>query len=355
MENLKVGILGTGFAKSVQIPGFINTQGFEIHSVYGRNTTKAKEIASQFQIPKTFEYWDELIEDSEVEVISVVSPVYLHYDMVLKAIDEGKHILCEKPMAMDLEESFTMWEELEKSELIGMINHEFRQYPERLYFNHLVQSNAIGKIFDVRIDMTANRRTSPNPRTWSWWSDVLHGGGLWGALGSHLIDFLQWTFGPVDRITGKIRTINSHETDAITNQPRMVTSDDSFWSLFELENGITGSMNGSLVKYGKSGTEFIAYGSKGSLMINKDNELHQTNDENEWIKVEIPQDYLLRPLKEGEGQIHSAFEKLLTHFRSGIEQKKSVSPSFEDGVNVQLVLDGLRKANARRDWINLLE
>ncbi|MHA2504703.1 MAG: Gfo/Idh/MocA family protein [Candidatus Kariarchaeaceae archaeon] len=352
--TLRVGVLGTGFAKSVQIPGFTNHQDYEVTAVWGRTHSKAQEVATQFGIDTVYENWEELMADSTIDLVSIVTPVHQHFEMTMEALEQGKHVLCEKPMAFDAEEALLMQREADQEQLVGMINHEFRQLPHWRYFHDLVQAGELGQIYDVDISMNSSGRvpSAVSERNWNWWADLYHGGGLWGALGSHLIDFYTWTFGPIERITGNLMTNTRHLRDASTGQTRVVTSDDSFQSLFTTAYGVKGKLHGSSTHHGGEGSLFLAHGSECALKVKQDGTLWKGVG-SDWEQLTIPAEYGLRELNEGEPRLIPPFEKLLTHMKDGIDRGYSPSPSFEDGLSTQLVLDALREADAKQAWVTI--
>ncbi len=350
-ETIKVGIIGTGFGQKVQIPGFLNVDEYELVAVAGQNYAKTIQVSEKFGIPKAYKSWSELINDPTIDLVSIVTPVYYHYEMVMETIATGKDVLCEKPMAIDEQQAYEMWDFLEKEDRVGMINHEFRQLPEWRFFRDFVAEGNLGEEFEVNIVYSTYTRLPFTGRLWNWWSSSLMGGGIWGALGSHFIDFIRWVFGEFQGITGRLVTKVHSRPDPITHQPRPVTSDDTFHAVFQLTSGVEGTINGSVVRHGKGGTIIEAYGSEASIKIDWDRTVWTAKKDQPWQKIKIPDKYALRPIKEGENYLQPAFEVLISQLREGIKKRISPSPSFEDGYEVQKVLDALRYSHETGQWV----
>ena len=108
-EKIRIGIIGTGFAKTVQIPAFQKIDGAEITSVASARLENAETVAKQFNIPHFTANWRETIEREDVDLVVITTPPVLHYEMTMVALDHNKHILCEKPMAMNAAQALEMW------------------------------------------------------------------------------------------------------------------------------------------------------------------------------------------------------------------------------------------------------
>ena len=89
-NEIKVGVIGTGFAQKTQIPAFINIEGFEVVALAGNSYDKTKDVASKFNIPNVHSSWEELVRDPEIDLVSIVTPPFWHYDMTIAAFTEGK-------------------------------------------------------------------------------------------------------------------------------------------------------------------------------------------------------------------------------------------------------------------------
>jgi predicted dehydrogenase len=109
-EKVRIGIIGTGFARTVQIPAFLECSDAQIVSVASGQIENARKTAEQFNIEHFTNDWRETVERADIDLICITTPPDTHCEMTLRAIECGKHVLCEKPMAMDVEEARQMTE-----------------------------------------------------------------------------------------------------------------------------------------------------------------------------------------------------------------------------------------------------
>src|SRR5258707_13591778 len=111
--------------------------------------------------------------------------------MTVAAVERGKAVLCEKPMAIDAEEALRMTERAREAGVLALIDHELRFLPGRLKLRELLRRGDIGKVRHARLTFRSDSRADPN-RPWNWWSDKKQGGGALGAIWSHLVDGFRW-------------------------------------------------------------------------------------------------------------------------------------------------------------------
>ena len=123
---VKIGIIGAGFARTTQIPGFRDCMGARIVAIASRNPQHAADVAKEFEIEHVAKDWRELVARDDVDLVSVVTPPATHMEMTLAAFEHGKAVLCEKPMAMNADEARRMTESAAKAGQLALIDHELR-------------------------------------------------------------------------------------------------------------------------------------------------------------------------------------------------------------------------------------
>src|SRR5438477_7170530 len=143
--EIGIGIIGAGFARTTQIPGFKNCEGARIVAIASAHREHAEEVACEFDIPHVEDDWREIINRDDVDLVSIATPVVTHCEMTLAALDRGKHVLCEKPMAMNAKESRRMKDRAQEAGVLALIDHELRFLPGRLKMRELLEAGAIGK------------------------------------------------------------------------------------------------------------------------------------------------------------------------------------------------------------------
>ena len=208
---MKVGVIGLGFMGAAHVNAIINYPKCELAAIASRNpktlsgdftsvggNLKLKEQHFDFDHVKKFTDWRELVEDTGIEALSVCLPTALHEEVVVAALDAGKHVLCEKPMALTLTDCQHMLESSEAAKKTLMIGHVLRFWPEYLALGKFVHEDTYGKIRQA----TFTRRCGI-PDWSAWQTDPIHSGGAIFDLLIHDIDQILLLFGMPDRVTAK--------------------------------------------------------------------------------------------------------------------------------------------------------
>jgi predicted dehydrogenase len=354
-----IGIIGAGFARTTQIPAFKACAGARIVAIASARREHAEEVAREFGIEHVESDWRALVERHDVDLVSIVTPVVTHCEMTLAALDRGKAVLCEKPMAMNADEARRMSERTREAGVLALIDHELRFLPGRLKMRELLRRGDIGKVRHAQLTFRADSRADPN-RPWNWWSDIKQGGGALGAIGSHVIDGWRWLLGAeVQEVIGNLATHIRERKDE-SGRAREVTTDDEANLLVrfddgELTEGATGNASMSLVEPGKPEHRLELFGSLGALMIEENGELWQSKvGEGEWRRVQTDQGELAPGMRDGGwARGFTAFSKQIVEaLREGHTTVEGAA-TFEDGYRTQLVLDAARRSNESGCWAKI--
>src|SRR5918996_2113195 len=266
-----IGIIGTGFARTTQIPGFRDCMGAKIVAIASRNRERAEAVASEFGIEHVTDDWHELIAHDDVDLVSVVTPPSTHMEITLAALDQRKAVLCEKPMALNAAEAARMVEKAKAVDVLALIDHELRFLNSRRVMRGMLQTGAIGSVRHCNYVFRSDYRGIAD-RAWDWWSDESMGGGTLGAIGSHVIDSFRWMLGnEVTQALGMLTTHIKQRTDKASGESRPVTTDDEAKLLFRFADsspttGATGAAALSVFESGKYENRLEIYGTKGALM-----------------------------------------------------------------------------------------
>lgn len=231
----KVGIVGSGFGVRAHLPAFSAHPEFEVVALVSPHS--AERIARERGIPNTFSTCEELLKGCNVDVVSVAAPPFTHHDDVIAALAAGKHVICEKPFALNVAQAEAMLAASQRAGTATAVMHEFRWVPQRLAVKELIDNNHLSPLREIEITQLSNRLRADVERPRSWWFDRDRGGGMAGALLSHLIDSATWLAGraPI-RSTGYLRTANPQRRDA--QGTFTSTVDDGCWALIDYGNGL---------------------------------------------------------------------------------------------------------------------
>jgi len=187
-----IGIIGTGFARTTQIPGFRDCMAAKVVGIASRNRERAQAVAKEFGIEYVANDWQELVAHTDVDLVSVVTPPSTHMEITLAALDQRKAVLCEKPMALNADQALRMVEKAKSAGVLALIDHELRFLNSRRVMRGMLETGAIGTVRHCNYVFRSDYRGIAD-RTWDWWSDSEMGGGALGAIGSHVVASFPWT------------------------------------------------------------------------------------------------------------------------------------------------------------------
>jgi predicted dehydrogenase len=353
---IRIGIVGAGFARTTQIPGFQNCDGARVVAIASAHREHAAEVAGEFEIENVENDWRALIARDDLDLISIVTPVVTHCEMTLAALERGQAVLCEKPMAMNADEARRMTERAQEAKVLALIDHELRFLPGRLKLRELLRRGDIGKVRHAKLTFRSDSRADPN-RSWNWWSDKKQGGGALGAIGSHVVDGFRWLLdAEVSAICGNLTTHIRERKDE-SGAMREVTTDDETNLLLrftdsELTEGATGNVSMSLVEPGKAEHRLELFGSRGAFMIEEGGELWQSEvGAGEWKRVEVDPGELAPGMRDGGwARGFTAFSRRIVEALRVGRTTVEGAATFEDGYRTQLVLDAARRSHESGCW-----
>lgn len=352
-RKIRIGFIGTGFARRVQMPSF-SEAGAELVSVASGRFENAQATAAQFGIPHFTDDWRETITREDVDLVCVTTPPDTHFEMTRRAIEAGKHVLCEKPMAMNADEARQMTAMAKTSGTLALIDHELRFQPGRLKAFEMLRDGAIGKVRHAKYNFRNSSRGDASV-PWSWWSDKSAGGGALGAIGSHCIDSFNWFLGTeISEVFCRLQTHVKQRRDEKTGEMREVTSDDEANLIVRFRDGdltkdATGTIAVSMVEYPDYQNVIEFFGTKGALRVGYLGEVFLAKaGDGEWREIETEKG------RSVEGVFDSGFPsgfmafapKIIEAVRNGKTEIEHAA-TFDDGLKVQKILDAAHESNDR--------
>ncbi len=278
--------------------------------------------------------------------------------MTLFAIEHGKHVLCEKPMAMDLGEAEQMLGAAIGKDILTLIDFELRFQPGRQLVYRMIRDGEIGKVRHTKWNFRAPHRGDPN-LAWNWWSDAEQGGGALGAINSHVIDSFNWLLDTT--VSSVFCQLQTHiKKRPFESGVREVTTDDEANMLLRFHNSeqtedATGLVSVSMTEQPEYVNLLEIFGTKGALKIGHRGDVFLAKSGNsDWKELEVP---LARPVPSaadtGFSRAFTKFApKIVEAIREGNKQIEYAA-GFEDGLKVQRVLDAARRSNTERRAIEL--
>jgi predicted dehydrogenase len=272
-------VAGTGFIGPVHVEA-LRRLGICVKGIVGSLPAKSEAAAKRLGLSKGYVSYEEILSDPDVEVVHIATPNRQHREMVIDALEAGKHVVCEKPLALSSAETSELVEQAKKHPtLLTAVNYNVRFYPLALQARNLLQRGAIGRVLSVRgayIQDWLLKETD-----WNWRLLVDEGGELRavGDIGTHWMDLILFLTGlrvesvfadlatliPVRR-RPKVAGLTFQGTEAVESEPIEIKTEDWGSVLFRFSNGARGALNVSQVTAGrKNQITFEIAGSEGSL------------------------------------------------------------------------------------------
>jgi len=351
MKDVGIGFIGTGFARTVQMPAFAACEGARLVSVASGSRENSESAANEFGLENFTGDWRETVSHPDVDLVCITTPPNLHREMALAAIANGKHVLAEKPMAMNVAEAEEMTAAAEKAGVLALIDHELRFQLGRQKAWSMLREGAIGKIRHAKYNFRAPHRGDPNV-AWNWWSDAEAGGGALGAISSHIIDSFNWFLG--SDVSSVFCQLQSHiKRRPFEGGSREVTTDDEANMLLrfadgELTEDATGLVSVSMVEQPEYVNRLEFFGTAGAMRIDHRGEVWITkNGENGWTDIEVDLGTAIPAVADtGFARGFMAFApKIVEALQNGSSTIEHAA-TFADGLRVQRVLDAARELDA---------
>lgn len=232
LNEIKWGIIGCGNVTEVKSgPSFSKVADSQLVAVMRRDAEKAQDYASRHHVPRWYSNADELIGDAEVNAVYIATPPAFHAEYAIKAMQAGKAVYCEKPMAMNAEECMAMLAASKKYEQPLYVAY-YRRGQDYFYkIKALIDSGVIGQILTVNLRLLKSPKAedlSPETLTWRV-KPEMSGGGYFIDLGPHQLDILQF-------LLDSICEVHS----VVNNQMNRYDAEDIVSTAFQFENGVLG-------------------------------------------------------------------------------------------------------------------
>ncbi len=368
-KPLRIGMLGGGFMGKChasafrQIPHFYPGLGLEprLLVLCGRDPERTKRQAAQLGFAEWTADWRELVADERIDLLDNCAPDPLHAEPCIAALERGKHVICEKPLALTVEEARRMRDAARASSGKAMCVFNYRFLPAVRLARDLIEAGEIGRVYHLRVSYLQMAGCDPAlPPERVWYSAWPHSGVLQG-IGCHAIDQCRYLAGEISSVAASVRSFHPERAlPSAGNQAAL--ADEASAAVLEFESGALGMLESSGVAAGRK--NFLAWevnGSKGSLRW----DLEHPNSLFAWIGGESgarlagfreisatgpehPYAGAWWPPGHNLGWEHGhVIEKW--QFLEALAGGKQLGPhlaAFEDGYRAAAVIDAMRRSNA---------
>jgi len=370
MDSLGVGLIGTGFmgkchalAWNAVTPVFGAGPRPRLVHLADISAELAGKRAAEFGFEKSSGDWRALIADPAVDVVSITAPNAFHADMAIAALEAGKHIWCEKPMAPKLADAIRMRDAARRSGKVAVLGYNYIQNPAIRHIRALLDRQAIGSVNHVRVEMDEDFMADPEG-LFFWKNEASSGYGALDDFAVHPLSLLATLLGTPSRVI-------THQAKPYVDRPlerggrRAVETHDIASTLFEMAGGISGILAVNRSAWGRKGRIAVQiFGGRGTIAYDQErmNEVQLFTVDGEPAEqgfrtiltapVHKPYDRFIPAPGHGLG-----FNDLKTiecrQLLNLIDRKPAVAMTFEEGVEIERAVHAMARSDADRQWTDV--
>lgn len=386
MKQLNIGLIGAGFmakAHSIAYAGmpmfFWPAPAIPFKkTIADVNETLAKTSMEKFAFQAYTTDWRDIINDPGIDVVDICTPNNVHAEIAIAAAKAGKHILCEKPLSLTIEDAKEMYLAAKANHVTTLVAFNYRKTPAVQLAKKYIDEGAIGEILDFRGTYLQDWSADPDsPLSWRFQKEICGSGAL-GDIGTHVVDMIRFLVGDFSAVHArtatyiKDRPVQDVLTDSLGNAkgkkdtPRKaVHVDDQCIFLVECKNGAFGSIEATRNAWGRNNyITFEIHGTKGSLYFNYErrDELQVcfASDKEDrrgfrtvYTGPNHPYGDSLWPIPAlGIGYTETKIVESYDFFKA-IAGGFEASPNFRDGYAIELISDAILKSAASRSWVTI--
>jgi predicted dehydrogenase len=373
-RTLGVAMIGYAFMGKAHsnawrnVASYFDVPAFEQKVLVGRDAGQVAAAAEKYGWAESATDWRSVLDRDDIQIVDICAPGWMHAEIAIAALEAGKHVLVEKPLANTVAEAAAMTVAARAARERGvqsMIGFNYRRVPALALARELIAEGRLGTVRHVRAAYLQDWLVDEDsPMTWRLNRETAGSGAL-GDIASHAIDQVLFLLGgTVTEVTGRLHTFVSHRPGP--DGPEEVTVDDAAWATLTLDSGTIASVEVSRMATGqKNSLKLEIYGDTGSLLF----DLEAINELG-FLDATLPvreQGFRRILVNEPEHPFMDAWwpqghvigwEHTFTHeirdFLTAIDGGTPPTPSFEEGLAVQRVLSAIEEsANAKSSLIQL--
>jgi predicted dehydrogenase len=371
-ETINVGIVGTQFMGRAHSNAYMDAAHFfdlpsvpVMRAACDNVTTNLKPFCQQFGWASQETSWEALIAREDIDLIDICTSNAVHMPIAVAAAQAGKHVICEKPIAMNAGEAQAMLEAAEKADVRHMVAFNYRRVPAIALARQMIDDGKVGKVFHFNAVYYQDWLVDPEfPYVWRHDKQVA-GSGAHGDMNAHIVDLARFLVGEIEAVCGAEEIFIKERQKTDGSGTGKVTADDALFSLARFREGALGSFMATRFASGrKNFLRFELFGSEGSLAFN----LERLNELQYYSRRELGCEQGFRTILATEsdhpyinkwwppGHIigwEHTFIHEIADLMTAIATGQRVEPNFLDGLRNQQVLDAMQLAAAEKTWVDI--
>ncbi len=392
MKKLNIALIGAGFMGKAHVIGYSNMPKLfwpapampVLKTVCDIVPEIAEDAKERFGFEKCCTDWQDVVNDPEIDVVSVCTPNNSHAEIAIAALKAGKHVLCEKPIASTLADAKAMAEAAaeayQKNGVISMNAYQYRRVPAIDLAKRFIDEGMIGTILNIRCTYLQSWSADPNsPLSWRFQKSIA-GAGTLGDIASHVIDIAQYLGGDIDQVVGmmhtyiKERPVQEGGVDLLgtvkikenaVRKPVDTDDEDSF--LVRFKSGAVGSIEATRNAWGRNNfITFEVHGTLGSLTFNYE----RLNELNVCLANDPDDRRGFKTIYTGPASPHGDVTWNIPGMNIGYGELKAIemyefikavaegyqpSTNFQVGYRVERVCDAVKESAEKGAWVKVAD
>lgn len=373
-RTLNVGMIGYAFMGKAHSNGWRQAPRFfdlpadvRLHTICGRNRKAVRAAADLLGWENTETDWRAVVANPEIDIVDICTPNDSHAEIAIEAARHGKAILCEKPLAMDVAECEAMVAAVKKARVTNMVCHNYRRIPAIALAKRMIERGDLGdRIYHYRARYAQDWIADPSfPLVWRLQSKIA-GSGAHGDIDAHIIDLARYLVGEIKEVCGLEETfIKERPLPDAPRKKGKVTVDDAVSWIGRFKNGALANLEATRFARGRKNQITIEInGSAGSLFFDMEDlnrlKFYREGDPadargfRDILATEGTHPFIANWWPPGHivGYEHT-FVNTFADFISAVVGRKSVQPTFADGLANQKILDAVTLSARERRWVKV--
>lgn len=363
-----IGMLGYGDMGKCHSNGYIQMPYIfwpppaipKLVNLCGRSEEMVRIASERFGFSRYTTNWQELIEDKEIQIFVNVGPNNIHLEPCIAAAQNGKHIVCEKPLGRNKEESKKMWDSVKKNNVKNICNFSNRMIPALVLAKKILLEEDFGKIYHFRINYLMDNYNEPDVViNWRMRKEIA-GSGITGDLSIHAIDLARWLCGEPSSVISITKTFINERPSGKNNIKVKVDTDDALIAIMEFNNGSIGYIESTAYATGRriffslevnaeKGSIYWNFEEMGYLYVYYKNDKKNTRG---FHKISVSQDFhpyynKWLPFEEIPMGYNATFVHTAYHILDAVVNNTKLEPmiaTFEDGYKASVICDAILKS-----------
>jgi predicted dehydrogenase len=373
-KPLSIGMIGYGFMGRAHSNAYCQVNHFfdleyqpVLKAVCARNAENVQRFADQWGYQSIETDWRRLLERDDIDAVDICTPNNLHREIAIAAAQAGKMILCEKPLAMNVEEGEAMCQAVEQAGVPNIVWYNYRRVPAVTLAKQLIDEGRLGRVFHYRAVFLQDWTISadlPQGGAALWRLDAdAAGSGVTGDLLAHCIDTAIWLNGMIGDVNAMTETFIKERQHNLTGKVEKVGIDDACAFLCHFNNGSLGTFESTRYARGhKALYTFEINGEDASIAWDL-HDLHRLSyfdhgDESRirgWHSVHVTDGDMPYMDKWWVPGLQIGYEHSFIHqvadFIAGLQRGEAVAPTFRDALETQRVCDAVLQSARSRQWV----